>query len=102
VLDAKDIWEHASPLMTDGVIAEQSSAYTKNRVEQLQSLRVRLERLRPSLAQASTSLLHGIIVQSRTVPSMVATSTFTEILPLDAEEDRDMQGLTSPEVVGDL
>jgi superfamily II RNA helicase len=102
VLDAKDIWEHASPLMTDGVIAEQSSAYTKNRVEQLQSQRVRLEHLRPLLAQAATSLLHGIIVQSRTIPSMVTTSTLTEVLPLDAEEDRDMQGLTSPEIVGDL
>jgi superfamily II RNA helicase len=100
VLDAKDIWEHVSPLMTDGVLTEQSR--NKNRVEQLQSQRVRLEHFRPLLAQASVSLLHGIIVQSRTVPSMVATSTSSEVLPLDAEEDRDMQGLASPEVVGDL
>jgi ATP-dependent RNA helicase HelY len=100
VLDTKDIWEHVSPLMTDGVFTEQS--HTKNRAEELQSQRVRLEHLRPLLAQASTSLLHGIIVQSRTVPSMVATSTSRETLPLDAEEDRDMQGLVSPEIVGDL
>jgi len=100
VLDAKDIWAHASPLMTDGVLTEQSR--TKTRVEQLQSQRVHLERFRPLLAQASTSLLHGIIVQSRTVPSMVTSSTSSEALPLDAEEDRDMQGLASPEVVGDL
>ena len=102
VLDAKDIWEHISPLMTDGVFSEQSDSHTKNRIEQLQSQRVCLEHLRPFLAQAATSLLHGIIVQSRTVPSMVAATTSGEELPLDAEEDRDMQGLTSPEVVGDL
>jgi hypothetical protein len=100
VLDAKDIWEHVSPLMTDGVFTEQS--HIKNRMEQLEGQRMHLEHLRPLLAQASTSLLHGIIVQSRTVPSMVATSTSREILPLDAEEDRDMQGLVSPEIVGDL
>jgi hypothetical protein len=86
--------------MTDGVLTEQSR--TKNRVEQLQSQRVRLEHFRPLLAQASASLLHGIIVQSRTVPSMVATSASSDALLLDAEEDRDMQGLASPEVVGDL
>ncbi len=100
VLDAKDIWEHVSPLLTDGVLTEQHHTYTRNRVEQLQSQRVLLEHFRPLLAQASASLLHGIIIQSRTVPSMVATSP--EVLPLDAEEDRDMQGLISPEVVGDL
>jgi len=101
VLDAKDIWEHASPLMTDGIMTEQYGS-TKNRAEQLQNQRVHLEHFRPLLAQASASLLHGIIVQSRTVPSMVTTSTFKETLPLDAEEDRDMQGLASPEIVGDL
>src|SRR5215469_5390842 len=102
VLDAKDIWEHFSPLMTDGVFTEQSDSYTKNRVQQLQSQRLRLEHLRPFLAQASASLLHGIIIQSRTVPSIVAATTSGEELPLDAEEDRDMQGLASAEVVGDL
>jgi ATP-dependent RNA helicase HelY len=100
VLDAKDIWERVSPLLTDGVLTEQHHTHNKNRVEQLQNQRVRLEHFRPLLAQASASLLHGIIIQSRTVPSMVATSS--EELPLDAEEDRDMQGLISPEVVGDL
>jgi superfamily II RNA helicase len=100
VLDAKDIWEHVSPLLTDGVLTEQHQTHTKNRVEQLQGQRVRLDHLRPLLAQASASLLHGIIIQSRTVPSMVAADP--EALPLDAEEDRDMQGLISPEVVGDL
>jgi superfamily II RNA helicase len=102
VLDAKDVWEHISPLITDGVLAEQYHASVKNRVEQLQNQRIRLEHFRPLLAQASSSLLHGIIVQSRTVPSMVAASASGEELPLDAEEDRDMQGLASPEVVGDL
>jgi superfamily II RNA helicase len=102
VLDAKDVWEHVSPLITDGVLTEQYHASVKNRVEQLQNQRLRLEHFRPLLAQASASLLHGIIIQSRTVPSMVAGSITGEELPLDAEEDRDMQGLASPEVVGDL
>ncbi len=35
--------------------------------------REHMERLRPLLGQASASLRHGIIVQSRTVPSMVAS-----------------------------
>ena len=43
---------------------------------------------RPLLAQASSSLLRGIIIQSRTVPSMVAYVEGEE-LPLDAEEDTD-------------
>jgi len=47
-----------------------------------------LERLRPLLAQASASLLHGIIIQSRTVPSM-AIRVGGEEVPLDAEEDLD-------------
>jgi len=102
VLDAKDVWEHVSPLITDGIVNEQYHASVKNRVEKLQDQRVHLERFRPLLAQAATSLLHGIIVQSRTVPSMVAVGTAGEEVPLDAEEDRDMQGLASPEVVGDL
>ncbi|HLZ55649.1 MAG TPA: hypothetical protein VKR06_01775, partial [Ktedonosporobacter sp.] len=60
------------------------------------------EKLRPLLAQGSSSLLHGIIIQSRTVPSMVA-SIGGEIIPLDAEEDRDAQSLRDPETfVGDV
>jgi hypothetical protein len=40
------------------------------------------------LAQAASSLLHGIIIQSRTVPSM-AIRIGDELVPLDAEEDAD-------------
>jgi hypothetical protein len=40
------------------------------------------------LAQASASLLRGIIIQSRSVPSM-AVSVGSEEIPLDAEEDTD-------------
>jgi ATP-dependent RNA helicase HelY len=42
--------------------------------------------LRPTLAQASLSLIRGIIIQSRTVPSMVARFGGEEV-PFDAEED---------------
>ncbi|TMC24402.1 MAG: hypothetical protein E6J34_00540, partial [Chloroflexi bacterium] len=93
VLDAKDIWERITLVMTDGVSTERMSP---THTEQLQQQRERLERLRPLLAQASSSLLHGIIVQSRTVPSM-ATRVEGEILLLDAEEDRDAHDLKDPQ-----
>jgi ATP-dependent RNA helicase HelY len=92
VLDDADIWEQASPLLTEG---RTSASYARTRIQQLQIQRERLEHLRPLLAEASASLLRGIIVQSRTVPSMVA-SVGTEVIPLDAEEDRDARGLDDP------
>ena len=85
-LDSRDIWIQESD--TD---ESQPSAYkkqTRRRAIQLQTYRQRLERLRPLLAQASASLMRGIIIQSRTVPSMVAYVSGEE-LPLDAEEDTD-------------
>ncbi len=103
VLDARDIWEQAPPVMTEGISNERTaSAMAKSRTEQLRVQRESLERLRPLLAHASASLFHGIIVQSRTVPSMVAR-VGTEEVPLDAEEDRDAHGLNDPQAfVGDL
>jgi ATP-dependent RNA helicase HelY len=89
VLDARDVWEQSSPVLTEGATSERSAAgRAKNRSEQLLKQHERLERLRPLLAQASASLLHGIIIQSRTVPSM-AISINDELVPLDAEEDLD-------------
>ncbi|HEX6554234.1 MAG TPA: DEAD/DEAH box helicase [Ktedonobacteraceae bacterium] len=89
VLDARDVWEQDTPVLTEGVTNERSAvANARNRAEQLVIQRERMERLRPLLAQASTSLLRGIIVQSRTVPSM-AISISDEEIPLDAEEDID-------------
>ena len=93
VLDKRTIWEQSSPLLTDGVLTKRNaSAHNKKRTEQLLIQRERLERVRLLLAQAASSLLHGIIVQSRTVPSMVAQVGIEEV-PIDAEEDRDAQGL---------
>ena len=89
VLDARDVWEQDTPVLTEGVTNERSAvANARNRAEQLVIQRERMERLRPMLAQASTSLLRGIIVQSRTVPSM-AIHIGDEEIPLDAEEDID-------------
>lgn len=89
VLDARDVWEQASPVLTEGVTSERSAAaQAKSRIEQLLIQRERMERLRPLLAQAASSLLHGIIIQSRTVPSM-AIRIGDELVPLDAEEDAD-------------
>jgi len=96
LLDASDIWEQYTPVLTEGVINEQvASAHARNKIEQLRSQREHLERLRPLLAQGAASLMHGIIVQSRTIPSMVAQIA-GETLPLDAEEDRDAQRLNDP------
>jgi superfamily II RNA helicase len=89
VLDARDVWEQSSPVLTEGVTNERSaSGHARNRAEQLLIQRERMERLRPKLAQASSSLLRGIIIQSRTVPSMVAYAADEEV-SLDAEEDID-------------
>jgi ATP-dependent RNA helicase HelY len=98
-LDARDIWEQITPVMTDGVMNERVAG---KHTEQLQLQRERLESLRPLLGQASSSLFRGIIVQSRTVPSMVAHVGDEEV-PLDAEEDRDAQGLNDPQAfVGEI
>ena len=89
VLDARDVWEQVSPVLTEGVTSKRSAAArAKGRIEQLSIQRERMERLRPLLAQAASSLLHGIIIQSRTVPFM-AIRIGDELVPLDAEEDVD-------------
>ena len=94
VLDARDIWTQMSPSVTEGVANERAA---RERAEQLTIQRTRLEHIRPLLAQASASLLHGIIIQSRTVPSMVAMVE-DEMVPLDAEEDLDPDILNDPTV----
>jgi superfamily II RNA helicase len=90
-LDAREIWNQ------DTEEAESSSATRKKQSRrhaiQLQTYRERLEHLRPLLAQASASLLRGIIIQSRTVPSMVAYVAGEE-LPFDSEADIDPQDVT--------
>jgi superfamily II RNA helicase len=85
-LDARDIWIQESD--TDEAHPSAQKKQARRRAIQLQTYRERLERLRPLLAQASASLMRGIIIQSRTVPSMVAYVGGEE-LPLDAEEDID-------------
>ena len=86
VLDSRDVWQEASPTLLEGIYNERTaSAQIRMRLEQLRIQHERLERLRPLLAQASASLLRGIIVQSRTVPSMVAYID-DEMLPLDTPE----------------
>lgn len=84
VLDARDIWAQEEADAEAHVDA--AGKHSRRRANQLQTYRERLERLRPLLAQAAASLLRGIIIQSRTVPSMVAYVAGEELL-LDAEED---------------
>ncbi len=85
-LDATDIWIQESD--TDEAHHSAQKKQARRRAIQLQTYRERLERLRPLLAQASASLMRGIIIQSRTVPSMVAYVGGEELF-LDAEEDTD-------------
>jgi hypothetical protein len=49
-------------------------------------------RVRPLLASATKGLLRGIVLQSRTVPSM-AVQVAGEQVPLDMEEDEDRRDL---------
>src|SRR5258706_10468795 len=87
VLDARDIWQQEMPAPDEGESGSKSTRKRARRqAEQLTVYREHLERLRPLLAQASISLIRGIIIQSRTVPSMVARVGDEEV-PLDAEED---------------
>jgi ATP-dependent RNA helicase HelY len=58
----------------------------------LLAARLRLTRLRPLLASAAKGLLRGIVLQSRTVPSMAA-QVAGEPVPLDMEEDEDRRDL---------
>lgn len=88
VLDARDLWEQTTSSTSDESQASTHRKRARRRANQLQAYRERLEHLRPLLAQSSSSLLRGIIIQSRTVPSMVAYVEGEE-LPLDAEEDTD-------------
>jgi len=88
VLDTRDFWEQTASSTSDESQANTHRKRTMRRANQLQVYRERLEHLRPLLAQASSSLLRGIIIQSRTVPSMVAYVEGEE-LPLDAEADTD-------------
>jgi len=85
-LDARDIWIQEYDADESHPTAHKKQS--RRRAIQLQIYRERLERLRPLLAQASASMMRGIIIQSRTVPSMVAYVAGEE-LPFDAEEDTD-------------
>jgi superfamily II RNA helicase len=87
-LDASDIWDLEAEKAESYSTA--SKKQTRRRAILLQTYRERLEHLRPLLAQASASLLRGIVIQSRTVPSMVAYVVGEE-LPLDSEADTDPQ-----------
>jgi len=87
VLDTRDIWQQETPASDeDGPGSKSARKRAQRQAEQLTLYRQHLERLRPTLAQASLSLIRGIIIQSRTVPSMVARFG-DEDVPLDAEED---------------
>ena len=92
VLDARDIWMQESSSTPADAASDVNipGERARKRTNQLQTYRERLERLLPLLAQASASLLRGIIIQSRTVPSMTAY-VGNEELSFDSEQDTDPQ-----------
>ncbi len=98
-LDDREFWELALPpaVMTEGVSNERNeqaaAGRAKARAQQLRMERDRLEQVRPLFAQAAIALTHGIIIQSRSVPSMAATIS-EEPVSLDAEEDLSHQDVT--------
>lgn len=90
-LDARNIWEQPTPSEEEEEPVQHSHAERRKEqehAERLQIYKTRLERLRPLLSQASLSLKRGIILQSRTVPSMIARVEEEEI-PVDNSEDID-------------
>lgn len=103
VLDTRTIWESSVPSLTEGDEEQPGRAISPQARKQAEELRVQRERLghlRPQLARASATLLHGIIAQSRTVPSM-AVSIGGEPVPLDAEADDDAEADISQQEVGE-
>ncbi|WP_069806117.1 DEAD/DEAH box helicase [Thermogemmatispora onikobensis] len=89
LLDARHLWSEVLTWPNDGAgLSRNTLKQVRRQLAELQEQHERLSRLRPLFAQASALLMRGIILQSRTVPSMVARINGEE-LPLDAEEDSD-------------
>ena len=88
-LDLHSIWQSKQPANDEPDPRSHSARQRdEQHTERLKVYRERLERLRPLFAQASQSLKRGIILQSRTVPSMIARVEEEEI-PVDNAEDID-------------
>lgn len=89
VLDTRSNWEPARVEETeDGTLSHAERRRIQESSDRLQIYKARLDHLRPLLGQASTVLKRGIILQSRTVPSMIARVEEEE-LPVDNAEDID-------------
>jgi ATP-dependent RNA helicase HelY len=82
VLDDRSLWQTGEAL----------SEIERLHMEQLQAARRSLEELRPRLGAAAKGLMRGIVLQSRTVPSM-AVQVAEEHVLLDMEEDEDKRDL---------
>jgi superfamily II RNA helicase len=84
VLDLHSIWQPARSEQESHLARQRAEKYA----ERLKMYHARLEHLRPLFGQAITILKRGIILQSRTVPSMIARVEEEEI-PVDNAEDID-------------
>jgi len=81
-LDDRALWQSADPESEAG----------RQHQRWLEGARQRLERIRPILGMAAKGLMRGIVLQSRSVPSMAA-QVAGENVPLDMEEDEDKPDL---------
>ena len=81
-LDDQRIWQ----------TGEARSEAERQYVLQIQAARESLEQLRPLLGMAARGLMRGIVLQSRTVPSMAAQAPEASV-PLGMEEDEDKPDL---------
>ncbi len=93
VLDAKQFRANNVELFSENLTpSRRAKHHVRKQEQQVQASYAILSQLRPLLAQAVASLEHGLVLQSRTVPSMIAPID-EDILPIDEEEDVD------PEVI---
>jgi superfamily II RNA helicase len=72
VLDNRALWESAQRSLS-----QQRPAHRRKAEKRLAETHHILSALRPKLAQASTSLLHGLVLQSRRLPSLALPNTTT-------------------------
>lgn len=88
-LDQHSIWRPELPETgEEDHLSHAARQQAEQHTERLKIYRARLERLHPLFAQAGAALKRGIILQSRTVPSMIARVEEEEI-PVDNAEDID-------------
>lgn len=91
VVDERERWRRNGALLSGDVTSSRRMKHSvRMKEQQEQTSYAVLNNVRPLLARAVASLQHGLVQQSRTVPSMIAPHD-QDSLPVDEEEDIDPQ-----------